>query len=48
MVAFSKSSNDIFAKASSLITTGTAFTNVQGSINSNEGIKNGSHHNFGG
>lgn len=48
MVAFSNSSNDIFTKASSLITTGIAFTNVQGSINSNEGIKNGSHHNFGG
>lgn len=48
MVAFSKSTHDVFTKASSLITTGTAFTNVQGCINSNEGIKNGSHHNFGG
>ena len=48
MVAFSKSTHDVFTKASSLITTGTAFTNVQGSINSNEGIKNGYHHNFGG
>lgn len=48
IVAFSKSTNDVFTKASSLITTGTALTNVQGNINSNTGIKNESHHNFGG
>jgi len=48
IVAFSKSTNDVFTKASSLITTGAALTNVQGTINSNTGVKNESHHNFGG
>lgn len=45
---FSKSSSDIFAKSSGLIVTGNAFTNSKGSINTNNGIKNGDHHNFGG
>lgn len=48
IVAFSKSTNDVFTKASSLITTGAALTNVQGTINSNTGVKNESHHSFGG
>lgn len=48
IVAFSRSTNDVFTKASSLITTGAALTNIQGNINSNTGIKNESHHNFGG
>ncbi|AZI20602.1 nucleotidyltransferase domain-containing protein [Chryseobacterium taklimakanense] len=48
IVAFSKASNDAFAKASSLITIGAAFTDAQGNINSKEGVKNESHHNFGG
>jgi len=46
--SFSKSTNDIFSKASGLITSGAAFTDVNGNINSVQGIKNGSHHNFGG
>lgn len=45
---FSKSTKDELIKASSLITSGSAFTNSQGLINSNTGIKNGFHHNFGG
>ncbi len=48
VVAFSKSSNDALSKASGLIISGSAFTNPLGNINGNEGIKNGSHHNFGG
>ncbi|WP_312991407.1 nucleotidyltransferase [Chryseobacterium flavum] len=45
---FSKFSDNEFIKASSLITTGTAFTNEKGIINPTQGIKNGSHSNFGG
>ncbi|QBO59588.1 nucleotidyltransferase domain-containing protein [Chryseobacterium salivictor] len=48
VVAFSKSSSDALSKASGLIVSGSAFTNSRGNINVNEGIKNGSHHNFGG
>lgn len=45
---FSKSTNDIFSKSSSLIVTGNAFTDNKGFINSKQGVKNESHHNFGG
>lgn len=45
---FSKSSSDIFAKSSGLIVGGNAYTNSQGNININQGVKNEPHHNFGG
>lgn len=45
---FSKSTSDIFAKSSGLIVGGTAYTNSNGNINSNKGIQNGPHHNYGG
>ncbi|MGE9313214.1 nucleotidyltransferase [Niabella sp. CJ426] len=46
--AFSKSTGNSFVTSSSLITSGVAYTNSQGNINASQGIKNGSHHNFGG
>jgi len=45
---FSKFSDNEFVKTSSLITSGTAYTNAKGVINAKDGVKNGSHHNFGG
>ncbi len=45
---FSKSTSDGFAKSSGLIVCGKALTNSLGNINQNNGIKNGSHRNFGG
>lgn len=45
---FSKNTNDILAKSSGLIVGGDAFTNSKGIINSNQGVKNEPHHNFGG
>lgn len=47
-VTFSKSTNDIYAKSSGLITGSAAYTDAKGNINSNHGTKNGAHHNFGG
>jgi hypothetical protein len=46
-VAFSRSTNDAFARSSGLIVGGEAYTNSQGQINTNSGIKNETHHNFG-
>lgn len=45
---FSKSSTDIFDKSSGLIVGGNAYTNSQGNININQGVRNEPHHNFGG
>ncbi|HTN37291.1 MAG TPA: nucleotidyltransferase [Arachidicoccus sp.] len=45
---FSKSTNNSLVKSSALIIGGTAYTNSKGNINTNTGIKNGTHHNFGG
>ncbi len=45
---FSKSTANIYAQSSGLILGGSAYTNTKGSINTNSGIKNGYHHNFGG
>lgn len=45
---FSKSTNNPLAKSSGLIIVGTAYTNAKGDISTNTGLKNGSHHNFGG
>lgn len=47
-VTFSKKTNDTLAKSSDLIVGGNAYTNNSGQINSNTGIKNEPHHNFGG
>jgi hypothetical protein len=47
IVTFSKNTTDGFTNASGLIIGGKAYTNPQGQINSNTGIKNESHHNFG-
>lgn len=47
IVTFSKNTDDGFANASALIIGGKAYTNTQGQINPNTGIKNESHHNFG-
>lgn len=48
LVTFSKSTNDVFSKSSGLILGGEAYTNSKGQVNENSGVKNGSHHNFGG
>lgn len=45
---FSESTGDVFAKSTGLITGGIAYTDSKGSINTNQGTKNGAHHNFGG
>lgn len=45
---FSKSTEDVLAKSSSLITGGLAYTDSKGQINRERGIKNGAHHSFGG
>lgn len=45
---FSRSTSDVFTKSSGLVTGGVAYTNSKGIINENSGLKNGSHHNFGG
>lgn len=45
---FSKSTNNLLAKSSGLIIGGSAYTNKGGIINTNIGLKNGHHHNFGG
>lgn len=45
---FSKSTHDLYAKSSGLITGGTAHTNSRGKINQNHGIRNGHHHSYGG
>lgn len=47
-VTFSKSTNEAFAKVSGLIVGGNAYTDSKGQINSNSGVKNESHSNFGG
>nr|WP_315203714.1 nucleotidyltransferase [uncultured Flavobacterium sp.] len=47
LLFFSKNSNDNLSKLSGLIVGGSAFTNRQGEINTNTGIKNEPHHNFG-
>ncbi|MPT36208.1 MAG: nucleotidyltransferase [Flavobacterium sp.] len=47
-VTFSKSTNEAFVKASGLIVGGNAYTDSKGQINSNSGVKNESHSNFGG
>lgn len=47
LLFFSKNSNDNLAKLSGLIVGGSAFTNTKGEINTNTGIKNEPHHNFG-
>lgn len=44
---FSKLSSDTFANSSGLIVSGKAYTDPQGNININHGIKNEPHHNFG-
>jgi len=44
---FSGSSNNHLAQASGLILGNSAFTDSKGQINSNQGIKNEPHHNFG-
>ncbi|MGQ3015002.1 MAG: hypothetical protein ACT6QS_14930, partial [Flavobacteriales bacterium] len=46
--AFSKSTNNTLIKSSGLIVSGNAYTNTKGNINTREGLKNESHHNFGG
>lgn len=48
LLFFSKNSDDNLSKLSGLIVGGSAFTNRQGEINTNTGIKNEPHHNFGG
>lgn len=45
---FSNSTSDSFTKASALIVSGNAMTDSLGVVNQNQGIKNESHHNFGG
>lgn len=45
---FYKSTNNNLAKSSGQIIGGVAFTNSKGTINTNTGLKNGTHHNFGG
>ncbi|MEO7975877.1 nucleotidyltransferase [Flavobacterium sp.] len=46
-LTFSKITDNSLIKSSTLIVGGNAYTNTKGEINSNTGIKNGSHHNFG-
>lgn len=48
LLAFSKNSNVSLAKSSGLIIGGNAYTDTKGQININTGVKNESHHNFGG
>lgn len=45
---FSKSTNDIFSKSSGLILGENAFTNSNGNITNNKGVKNEHHHSYGG
>lgn len=45
---FSTISNDKLIKAASLIIQEKAFTNKQGKVNNKEGVKNETHHNYGG
>lgn len=45
---FSKSTSDNISKSSGYILSGNAFTNNQGIINQNKGVKNEPHHNYGG
>lgn len=45
---FSKSTNNPLARSSGLIIGGSAYTNAKGNINTEIGLKNGAHHNFGG
>lgn len=45
---FSKSTSNPLARSSGLIIGGTAYTNAKGNINTDTGLKNGAHHNFGG
>ncbi len=44
---FSKSSTNILEKSTGIIIGGSAYTDPKGVINTNAGVKNGSHHNFG-
>jgi hypothetical protein len=44
---FSASSNNPLTQASGLILSNSAYTNTKGQINSNQGLKNEPHHNFG-
>lgn len=44
---FSKTSSNPITKASGLILGNSAFTDTKGNVNSNQGIKNEPHHNFG-
>ena len=48
LIAFSKNTSDTLSKSSAFIISGNAFTDSKGIINSNQGIKNELHHNFGG
>jgi len=48
MLNFSKSTKDELVQSSALITSGSAFTNSKGLINSSTGNKNEPHHSFGG
>ncbi|MBF6653869.1 hypothetical protein C3B47_13455 [Flavobacterium columnare] len=45
---FSKKTNDSLSKSSGLIVGGGAYTDSKGQINTNTGVKNEPHHNFGG
>ncbi len=45
---FSKNTNNPITKSSGLILGNNAFTDRKGTINSNQGVKNESHYNFGG
>lgn len=47
-ITFSKKTNDPLSKSSGLIVGGGAFTDNKGQINTNTGVKNEPHHNFGG
>lgn len=46
--AFSMSTNNTLIKSSGLITGDKAYTNNKGNINEGQGVRNGTHHNFGG
>lgn len=46
--AFSRNTHNPITKSSGLIVGGSAFTDRKGNINSNQGVKNGSHYSFGG
>ncbi|RKQ50607.1 hypothetical protein BXY85_1623 [Roseivirga pacifica] len=47
-MSFSKSTDDVLTKSSSLINGGMAYTDSNGQINRERGVKNGTHHSYGG